>query len=94
MVHPDYTIMQELRRQRAHQWYECMTHTVLRVIVNHGGPGFERWRIDLEQCQPETVDKIEVHKTDVHPLPAFEADEASIVGNVEVNDCIDNRYRT
>jgi hypothetical protein len=36
-----------------------------------------------------TADKIKVHKTDVHPLPAFEVDESLIVGNTEVNDCID-----
>lgn len=67
-----------------------MTHTILRVIVNHGGPGFKHWQTDLEKCQPETVDKIKVHKTDVHPLTTFEVDKASIVGNVEVNDCIDD----
>jgi hypothetical protein len=79
----------QLNDSEADQWYECMTHTILRIIVNHGGSGFDRWRDDLEKCQPVTSDKIAVHKTDVHLLPAFEIDESSIVGNVEVNDCID-----
>jgi len=47
----------------------------------------------MEKCQPVTGDMIEVHKTDVHPLPAFEVDESSTVGNVEVNDCIDDELR-
>jgi hypothetical protein len=45
--------------------------------------------LSLKRCQPATSDKIEVHKTEIHPLPAFEVDEASIVGNVDVNDSID-----
>ena len=83
----------QLNESEADQWNNCMTHTILRIIVNHGGPGFDRWRADLEKSQPVTADKIEVHKTEVHPLPAFEVDEASIVGNVDVNDCIDDELQ-
>jgi hypothetical protein len=79
----------QLNESEADQWNACMAHTILRIIINHGGPGFNRWRGDLEKSQPVTADKIEVHKTDVHPLPAFEVDESSIVGNTEVNDYID-----
>ncbi|KIM79999.1 hypothetical protein PILCRDRAFT_9888 [Piloderma croceum F 1598] len=63
------------------------------IIINHGGPGFNRWQAVMEKCQPVTGDTIEVHKTDVHPLPAFKVDESSTVGNVEVNDCIDDELR-
>ena len=83
----------QLNDAEADQWYECMVHTITRIIVNHGGPGFNRWRTDMEKCQPVTADKIEVHKTNVHPLPAFEIDESSIVGNVEVNDSIDDELK-
>lgn len=80
----------QLSESEADQWHRCMTHTILRIIVNYGGSGFEHWQMDLEKCQPETPDKIKVHKIDVHPLPTFEVDKASIVENVEVNNCIDN----
>jgi len=79
----------QLDESEADLWNACMIHTILRIIVSHGGAGFNRWRGDLEKSQPVTADKIKVHKTDVHPLPAFEVDESSIVGNTEVNDCID-----
>ncbi|KAK7007004.1 hypothetical protein R3P38DRAFT_3599287 [Favolaschia claudopus] len=61
-----------------------MVHTVLRIIVLHGGEGFEKWRQDLDKSQPVSEDVIEVHKTPLHPLPAMEIDESSITGNVEV----------
>jgi len=83
----------QLTNAEADQWYTCMVYTILRIIVDHGGPGFKRWQSDVENCQPVTMDKIGVHKTHVHPLPAFEVDESSIVGNVEVNDCIDEELQ-
>ena len=83
----------QLTDAEADQWYACMVYTILRIIVDHGGPGFKRWQSDVENCQPVTMDKIGVHKTHVHPLPAFEVDESSIVGNVEVNDCIDEELQ-
>jgi len=83
----------QLNDTEADQWYVCMIHTILRIIINHGGPGFNRWRAFMEKCQPVTGDTIEVHKTDVHPLSAFEVDESSTVGNVEVNNCIDDELR-
>ncbi|KAK7013469.1 hypothetical protein R3P38DRAFT_3206790 [Favolaschia claudopus] len=61
-----------------------MVHTILRIVVLHGGEGFERWRKDLDASQPVSDDVIEVHKTPLHPLPAMEIDESSITGNVEV----------
>jgi hypothetical protein len=70
-------------------WTECMVHTILRIIINHGGPSFERWRNDLKKAQPITQDKIPVHKTSLHPLPAMEIEEASIIGNVHVVEAID-----
>lgn len=79
----------QLNDSEADFWYDCMTHNILRIIVNHGGAEFGKWRGELDRCQPVSEDQIEVHKTDVHPLTAFEIDEASITGNVEVNDCID-----
>jgi hypothetical protein len=61
-----------------------MVHTILRIIVLHGGEGFERWHKNLDASQPISTDIIEVHKTALHPLPAMEIDESSITGNVQV----------
>ncbi|KAK7033871.1 hypothetical protein R3P38DRAFT_3186109 [Favolaschia claudopus] len=61
-----------------------MIHTILRIIVLHGGEGFQRWQEDLDASQPVSDDVIDVHQTPLHPLPAMEIDESSITGNVEV----------
>jgi hypothetical protein len=61
-----------------------MVHTILRIIVGHGGLGFMKWQKDLDASQPASEDVIEVHKTTLHPLPAMEIDESSITGNIEV----------
>ncbi|KAJ7328981.1 hypothetical protein DFH08DRAFT_815726 [Mycena albidolilacea] len=61
-----------------------MVHTILRIIVGHGGLGFMKWQKDLNASQPASEDVIDVHKTTLHPLPAREIDENSITGNVEV----------
>lgn len=70
-----------------------MIHTILRVIVTHGGPGFARWRQDVKKSQPTTTMKIPVHKTNLHPIPALEMEEASIIGNVNVADAIDEEVK-
>jgi hypothetical protein len=63
---------------------ENMVHTILRIIVLHGGEGFQKWKEDLDASQPASADIIDVHKTPLHPLPSMEIDQSSITGNVEV----------
>ncbi|KAF8162231.1 hypothetical protein BJ912DRAFT_1098508 [Pholiota molesta] len=63
-------------------------HTILRTIVKHGGPGFEKFEKELEECQPESQEKIPIHTTELHPLPTWNIDESSIVGNAEVDEVI------
>lgn len=62
--------------------------TILRIIVIHGGESFKKFEKDLECDQPRTKQKIPLHKTDLHPLPAWNIDESSITGNVEVDKAI------
>jgi len=62
--------------------------TILRIIVTHGGESFKKFEKDLERDQPWTKQKIPLHKTDLHPLPAWNIDESSITGNVEVDEAI------
>ncbi|KAJ7043255.1 hypothetical protein C8F04DRAFT_944756 [Mycena alexandri] len=65
-----------------------MVHTILRIIVRHGGDGFKKWQKDLDAMQPASAETISVHKTPIHPLPSMEIDENSITGNIEVMDAI------
>ncbi|KAF8153776.1 hypothetical protein B0H34DRAFT_753214 [Crassisporium funariophilum] len=61
-------------------------HCILRIIVTHGGEGFKKFLSDLNRTLPCTDHKIEIHKTPLHPLPAFDIDESTIIGGAEVVD--------
>ncbi|KAF7372061.1 hypothetical protein MVEN_00064400 [Mycena venus] len=63
---------------------ENMVHTILRIIVRHGGEGFAKWKKELDESQPVSADTIDVHQTPVHPLPTMEIDQSTMRGNVEV----------
>jgi len=67
---------------------KCLVHSICRMIVTHGGDSFKKFRKDLESNQPRTDQLIEVHKTSLHPLPAWNIDESTIVGNAEVAEVI------
>ncbi|KAJ6472906.1 hypothetical protein C8R47DRAFT_1295358 [Mycena vitilis] len=69
---------------------KCVRHCILRIIVEHGGEKFDKFRAALDETLPARVteDKIELHKTPLHPLPAWNIDQSSIVGNEEVVDAI------
>ncbi|KAF8189330.1 hypothetical protein BJ912DRAFT_967209 [Pholiota molesta] len=67
-----------------------LVFTILRVIIKYGGEGFGRFEKDLEKRQPNSPHKIEVHRSELHPLPAWNIDESTITGNAEVCDAIYN----
>ena len=62
--------------------------TILCIIVTHGGESFKKFKKDLEHDQLWTKQKIPLHKTDLHPLPAWNINESSITGNVKVDEAI------
>ena len=70
-----------------------LVFTILCIIVKHGGEGFMKFEKKLEDHQPFTDEKIELHKSDIHPLPAWKIDESSIVGNAEVDEAIRNELK-
>ena len=78
----------EFTESKAEMWTDCMIYMILHVIVFQGGKEFERWKPELQKSQPESSDKIPVHKTNLHPLPSMEIEEASIVGNVYMIEAI------
>ncbi|KAF7358319.1 hypothetical protein MVEN_00881400 [Mycena venus] len=61
-----------------------MVHTILRIIVRHGGEGLKKWQKGLDAMQPRSSETISVHKSAIHPLPSMEIDENSITGNIDV----------
>ena len=65
-----------------------LVHTILSIIVAHGGEGFAKWSNDLKNSQPHSSDTINVHQTSIHLLPAMEIDESTITGNVEIIEAI------
>ncbi|KAJ7267076.1 hypothetical protein C8J57DRAFT_1181731 [Mycena rebaudengoi] len=68
---------------------KCLRHCILRIIVDHGGEKFEKFRQEpLDNTLPVTADKIELHRTPLYPLPAWNIDESTIIGNSEVVDAI------
>ena len=70
------------------QFKEHILFTIARIIVKFGGEGFKKFEKDLKLHQPATPLKIELHKTDLHPLPALNIDKSTIVGNAEVDEAI------
>ena len=70
-----------------------LIHTILRIIVNNGGPGLKKFEPDLQRYQPESPIKIPTHKTELHPLPSWNIDESTIVGNAEVDEAIVKELR-
>lgn len=50
-------------------------HTILRIIVEHGGSSFIKFKNDVAN----TPDQVPIHKTELHPLPdmEMEIDESS-----------------
>ncbi|KAJ6527284.1 hypothetical protein B0H10DRAFT_2279228, partial [Mycena sp. CBHHK59/15] len=67
---------------------KCLRHRILRIIVEHGGEKFSKFREALDQSLPVTPEKIELHKTPLHPLPAWNIDESTISWNAEVAHAI------
>jgi hypothetical protein len=67
---------------------KALVHTVLQIIVNYGGDGFQWWKKELDDCQPRSSETISIHQTNLHPLPAMEIDENSTTRNIKVIDTI------
>ncbi|KAH9172322.1 hypothetical protein EDB89DRAFT_2114193 [Lactarius sanguifluus] len=67
---------------------KCLIHTVLQIAVQYGGPRLQVFRKDLQVMEPHSDFRIDVHKSEIHPLPAMNINEASTMGNAEVIDAV------
>ncbi|KAG8914177.1 hypothetical protein FRC01_004190 [Tulasnella sp. 417] len=74
-------------------WDRLVLNTFLRIATTYGGPGFERFQREVEIDTPVSDSKIALHKTEIYPLPAFEIDESSITGNIEVLEAISEELK-
>ena len=63
---------------------EHMIHTVLRITVLYGDEGLQKHRGKVLETQPMMHQKIEPHKSELHPLPAMDINESSTTGNADV----------
>ncbi|KAJ7855702.1 hypothetical protein B0H13DRAFT_2357728 [Mycena leptocephala] len=72
---------------------QALQHCILRIIVDHGGDKFQKFCEALDNALPVTPDKIELHKTPLHPLTAWNIDQSTIVRNEEVVDAIHDELR-
>ena len=67
---------------------KCQIHTILRIAVQYGGPRMQAFRKDLQAMEPHSEFRIEVHKSEIYPLPAMNINEASTMGNAEVIEAV------
>lgn len=56
--------------------------------MEYGGDVFEKFKDDLNDFQPHSDLKLEPQQTKLYPLPAWNIDESSVVGNIEVIQAI------
>lgn len=75
------------------QFKENLIHCIIRIIIKHGGSGFQKFRARSDKEQPITTDKIPVHQTELHPLPTWPIDESTIIGNAEVDEAVRNELQ-
>ncbi|KAJ7803922.1 hypothetical protein B0H14DRAFT_3091919 [Mycena olivaceomarginata] len=66
----------------------CFQHCILHIIVEHGGEKFQKFRAALDEALPVTPDKIDLHQTPLHPLPAWNINQATIIANEEVVEAV------
>ncbi len=78
-----------LSRREMNMLDRCLRHCLLRILIEYGGPKFQKFQSALQTALPRTEDQIQVHKTDLHPMPAWDIDESTIVGN---GDFVDAAY--
>ncbi|KAG8707482.1 hypothetical protein FRC09_001793 [Ceratobasidium sp. 395] len=67
---------------------QLMVHTIIRLIISHGGQKFARYLPILEATQPQTEQRIPLHQSQTYPLPAMDINESSIDGTIDVMNAL------
>ncbi|KXN90111.1 hypothetical protein AN958_05130 [Leucoagaricus sp. SymC.cos] len=79
-----------LTPQETLDFNQNIVFTVAYIIVRFGGFGLKKFEGKLEECQPVSSHKIDIHKTELYPLLSWNIDESTIIGNTEVDSAIVN----
>lgn len=77
-----------LSSSQEQELFNLLKFTVLRIVILHGGPGFQKFEQELRTRQPSTADTLETQQTEIFPLPAMNIDESTLIGNAEVIEAI------
>jgi hypothetical protein len=64
--------------------HDYLVHTVLQIVVQNGSSDLQGYQKNVMESQPTMPNKIEVHKTDLHPLPAMNINESSTSRNADI----------
>ncbi|GLB34361.1 hypothetical protein LshimejAT787_0112450 [Lyophyllum shimeji] len=75
-------------KDEARRFKQCLIFTIMRVAILAGSEGFKKFEKETIEKQPISPFKIDVHQTELHPLPTWNIDESTIVGNAEVDEAI------
>ncbi|KAF9042690.1 hypothetical protein BDP27DRAFT_1374297, partial [Rhodocollybia butyracea] len=66
---------------------DCLIHGIIRIIVKMSQQDrLKAFSQEVEKHQPRSEHCITPHKTEVYPFAGYDIDEASIVGNVSVDE--------
>ncbi|KAF8602550.1 hypothetical protein BDV93DRAFT_443842 [Ceratobasidium sp. AG-I] len=74
----------QLLPEEASLHQRCLIHTLLDIIVTHGGSLFEKYQGLLSSQLPVSQYKRELHIDAIHPLPTMDIEEGTVKGNIEI----------
>ncbi|THU92295.1 hypothetical protein K435DRAFT_820517 [Dendrothele bispora CBS 962.96] len=75
---------------------DCLLACIIRIIISYGGESFKHFEDEIKEFSPHTEQHIDSHLSGpmkLYPLPAFNIDESTIVGNIEVDEAIVKELR-
>lgn len=70
----------------AKQLRQNLIFAILHIVVNYSGlEKLKKFDKELDENQPASADKVELHQTKLYPLPAMKIDKSTIKGNADVD---------
>ncbi|EUC55171.1 hypothetical protein RSOL_095430, partial [Rhizoctonia solani AG-3 Rhs1AP] len=63
-------------------------HTVLSIIIDHGGDEYAKFKKYLEAECPESNEKMPIERTAAYPIPAMNVNEGRVDGIIQVDQLI------
>ncbi|KEP47850.1 hypothetical protein V565_141850 [Rhizoctonia solani 123E] len=69
-------------------------HTVLSIIIDHGGDEYAKFKKYLEAECPESNEKMPIERTAAYPIPAMNVNEGRVDGIIQVDQLIRKELAT